>query len=74
MKNMSGILGAALLVAGILSLVYGGINYTQDRTALKVGPLQVEVQEDKRLNVPVWAGVGLLAVGGALLALGMTKR
>jgi hypothetical protein len=74
MKSLSALFGAALVVAGILSLVYGGINYTQDRTAVKLGPLQVDVQEDKRLNVPVWAGVALLGVGGALLAIGMTKR
>lgn len=74
MKSMSGILGAALLVVGVLSLIYGGINYTNERTALKVGPLQVDVQENKRLNVPVWAGVALLVTGGGLLMLGMNNK
>lgn len=74
MKSMSGIVGAALLVVGILALIYGGITYTDERTALKIGPLQVDVQEDKRLNVPVWAGLALLVTGGGLLMLGVTKR
>lgn len=74
MKSTSGILGAALLVAGILALIYGGINYTEEKTALKVGPLQVDVKEDKRLHVPVWAGVTLLVAGGGLLVLGAAKR
>lgn len=74
MKSMSGMVGAALLVVGILSLIYGGINYTDERTALKIGPLQVDVQEDKRLNVPVWAGLALLVTGGGLLMLGVTGK
>lgn len=74
MKSTSGIVGALLLVAGILALAYGGFNYTDEKTALKVGPLQVDVKEDKRMNVPVWAGVTLLIAGGGLLVLGASRR
>lgn len=74
MQSTSGIVGAVLLVAGILSLIYGGINYTQKETAVKVGPLQIDVQKDKRLSVPVWAGVALLITGGGLLVLSANKR
>ena len=74
MKHAGTIVGAILLVLGIGALSYGGFNYTEDRTALKLGPVQVDVEEDKRLNVPVWGGVALTAVGGVLLVVGAGRR
>ncbi len=74
MKRTGIIVGTLLLVLGIGSLSYGGFDYTEDHTALKMGPVQVDVQQDKRLNVPVWAGVALTAVGGVLLLVGATRR
>ena len=74
MKRVGIIVGAVLLVLGIGALSYGGFNYTEDHTALKMGPVQVDVEQDKRLNVPVWAGVALTAVGGLLVLVGATRR
>lgn len=65
--------GIILIVAGALALFYGGFNYTKDTTALKVGPLEVKVQEKKSVNIPLWAGVGAMVAGGLLLALGKGK-
>jgi hypothetical protein len=69
---MNGIkmVGVVLLVAGVLALVYGSFSYTKDTTAVKVGPLELSVKEKETVNVPVWAGVGAIVVGGLLLALG----
>ena len=36
--NATKLLGMALLVAGVLGLVYGGFSYTKDTTAVKLGP------------------------------------
>ncbi len=74
MKRVGIIVGAVLLVLGIGALSYGGFNYTEDHTALKMGPLQVDVEQDMRLNVPVWAGVALTAVGGVLVLVGAARR
>lgn len=74
MKRVGIIVGAVLLVLGIGALSYGGFNYTEDHTALKMGPLQVDVEQDKRLNVPVWAGVALTVVGGVLVLVGAARR
>ncbi|HEX6739071.1 MAG TPA: hypothetical protein VF310_12400 [Vicinamibacteria bacterium] len=60
-------LGLALLILGILAAAYGGFSYTKDRTAAKVGPVQIEVKEKERVNIPLWAGVAVAAVGGLLL-------
>jgi hypothetical protein len=72
---MNGIklIGAALIVAGVLGLVYGGVSYTKDTTAVKVGPIELSVQEKETVNVPLWAGIGAILVGGALIAIGGKK-
>jgi hypothetical protein len=63
----------ALIVAGTLGLVYGGFSYTQDTTAIKLGPLELSVKENKTVNVPVWAGIGAIVIGGILLVMGSKK-
>lgn len=71
--NGTRIVAIALIVAGALALIYGGFSYTKDTTALKVGPIELAVKEKKTVNIPVWAGVGAIAVGSLLLVLGARK-
>jgi hypothetical protein len=61
------IVGVVLLVAGLLAVAYGGFSYTRDETAARIGPLEIEIQEKERVNVPLWAGIGTAAVGAVLL-------
>lgn len=68
--NLNKLVGIVLLAAGALALVYGGFSYTKDTTAVKLGPLELSVKEKASVNVPVWAGVGAIVVGGLLLAFG----
>ena len=56
-----------LLAAGVLALVYGGFSYTRQTHDAKVGPLEISVSESQRVNVPVWAGVVLVAAGAGVL-------
>jgi len=58
--------GIALIVGGILGLVYGGFSYTRETHAAKIGPLELSVQDKETVNVPVWAGVGAIVAGGLL--------
>jgi len=60
--------GFVLLVLGILALVYGGFSYTREKGDAKIGPIEIEVTEKERVNVPLWAGIAAVAVGGALVA------
>ena len=64
------VIATILIIAGILGLVYGGFSYTKDTTVVKLGPLEVTAKERQTVNVPVWAGVGAIAVGGLLLVFG----
>lgn len=63
----------ALIAAGALSLMYGSFSYTQEKTAVKLGPLELSVKEKKTFSVPVWAGVGAIVAGGLLLVVGGRK-
>jgi TRAP-type C4-dicarboxylate transport system permease small subunit len=56
-----------LIVVGILALVYGGFSYTKDTHDAKIGPLELSVKDKERVNIPVWAGVGSIVIGGGLL-------
>jgi LPXTG-motif cell wall-anchored protein len=58
-----------LILAGTIGLVYGGITYTRTTHDAKVGPIEVSVKDKETLHVPVWAGVGAIVAGGALLLL-----
>jgi len=67
---MSGtkLVGAVLLALGILALAYGGFTYTKDTDQVNVGPVHFSVTDKERVNIPLWAGVGVAIVGGVLLA------
>jgi len=72
--NARKLLGILLVAAGTFALVYRGFNYTSERHTAHLGPIDFEVKEKKRLDVPVWAGVGAVAIGALLLASGRDKR
>lgn len=71
--NPTRLLGIVLVVAGLLGLAYGGFSYTKDTTALKVGPVELSVKQRETVNVPLWAGIGAVAVGVVLLLVGGRK-
>jgi hypothetical protein len=68
------IIGIILIMAGVLSLVFGGFSYTQDKTVVKVGSLELKAHETKSVDVPMWGGVAAIVAGGLLLVLGGKKR
>jgi hypothetical protein len=71
--NATKAVAVALIVAGVLALIYGGFSYTKDTTAVKLGPIELSVKEKETVNVPIWVGVGAVVVGGLLLVLGGKK-
>ncbi len=68
--NITRIVGGALIAAGILALVYGGFTYTEKTHKATIGPLDIAVNEERTVNVPVWAGVASVVVGSMVLLLG----
>jgi TRAP-type C4-dicarboxylate transport system permease small subunit len=61
------IVALVLIVAGILGLAYGSFSFTKETHEAKIGPLELSVKEKETINIPVWAGVAAIVVGGILL-------
>jgi hypothetical protein len=67
------VLGFVLIVGGVLGLMYGGFTYTKETHETKLGPLTLSITDKETINVPIWAGVGAVAIGGLLLVFGHKK-
>ena len=72
--NAMKVIAFALILAGTLALVYGGFSYTKETHEAKLGPIEFSITDRERVNIPAWAGVGAILIGGALLFFGGTKR
>ncbi len=68
--NVIKIIAIVLIVGGILGLTYGSFSYTKNTEQVKLGPIEMSVKEKQTVNVPVWVGVGAIALGGLLLLFG----
>lgn len=66
--NTTKLLGLVLLVLGVLALAYGGFTYTEESHDAKLGPVEIEIKDKEKVNVPVWAGAAAAIAGGVLLA------
>ena len=71
--GMTKIIGILLIVAGTLGLIYGGFSYTREQHDVNLGPLKFSVAEKEKVNVPVWAGAGAIAIGVILLVIGRKR-
>jgi multidrug transporter EmrE-like cation transporter len=71
--NAVKIAAIVLIVAGVLGLAYGSFSYTKETHEAKLGPIELSVKDRQTVNVPVWAGVGAIVIGGVILLIG-SKR
>ena len=62
-----------LIVAGGLGLIYGGFSYSKQTHETNIGPLHLEVVEQERVNIPLWAGLATVAAGVVLLLVASRK-
>jgi hypothetical protein len=56
-----------LIVAGALGLAYGGFSYTKETHETKLGPIEFSVKDKETVNIPIWAGIGAIIIGGMLM-------
>lgn len=66
-------MATVLIAAGVLGLAYGSFSYTRETQEVKLGPLELSMKEKQTVNIPIWAGVGAIVVGGALLLFASKK-
>jgi hypothetical protein len=65
--NAIKIAAIVLMVAGILGLAYGKFSYTKETHEAKIGSLELSMKDKETVNIPVWAGIGAIVIGGILL-------
>jgi hypothetical protein len=65
------LIALALIVAGILGLVFSRFTYTKETHGFNIGSLEVAVKDKETVNIPMWVSVGALVTGTALL---LTRR
>jgi hypothetical protein len=63
-RSMAAVL---LILAGAAGLLYGGFSYTQASHRADLGPIHFSLDTERHVNVPVWAGVAAIVLGGLLL-------
>lgn len=61
------IVAILLIVGGAVGLAYGGFSYTRETHRADVGPIHLSFDEKERVNIPIWAGIGAMLLGGVLL-------
>jgi hypothetical protein len=71
--NMVKVVGAVLIVAGVLGVVFSSFSFTKETHEAKLGPIELSIKEKQTVNVPVWASVAAIVVGGLLLVVGGRK-
>jgi len=62
------LLAIMFIVAGVLALAYGGFTYTKETHETKLGPIEFSVKDKETVNIPIWAGIGAIVIGGLLLS------
>ena len=68
------IVGALLLLLGLVALVYQGVTYTSRETVLDIGPVHATADREKTLPLPPLVGIAAVAGGVVLLVAGARKR
>jgi uncharacterized membrane protein YidH (DUF202 family) len=65
--NPTKLAGIILIILGCLGLAYGGFSYTKDTTQVKLGPIELKVQEKENVNVPMIVSAGAVVLGVFML-------
>ena len=62
------IFALVLIVAGMFGLAIGSLRYTKETHKAKLGVIELSVKDRETVNIPVWAGVGTILIGGGMFA------
>ncbi len=71
--NAMRIVGIILIVGGLLGFFTGGFSFTKDKTAAKIGPIELTVTEKQTVSIPQWLSLGAIALGAIVLVAGFRK-
>ena len=67
------VIGILLVVIGLVSVLFGGFRWTQQKTVIDIGPVKATTEEHKTLPIPPVVGA-LALVGGIVVLVVPPKR
>jgi hypothetical protein len=67
------LIGAILIVIGIIALAYQGITYTTREKVVDIGPIEINADKTKTIPLPPILG-GIALVGGIVLVIAGSKK
>jgi uncharacterized membrane protein HdeD (DUF308 family) len=67
------IIGIVLIALGLVSLAWGGITWTREKTVIDIGPLQARAEERERIPLPPALG-GVALIAGVILLVAPERR
>jgi uncharacterized membrane protein YidH (DUF202 family) len=68
------LIGAILIVLGVVALALGGIQYTKREKVLDIGPIQATTERQKTIPLSPIVGIAAVAGGIALVVAGSRRR
>ncbi len=68
------VIGLVLIVLGVLGFVFPRITYTKNRTAVDLGPVQVQAEQKRTVSIPDIASGAAVAAGVVLVIVGAAQR
>jgi uncharacterized membrane protein len=71
MRNLMWV-GVLLVILGIAGLVIQNFTYSEDKTVLNVGPLELKAEEQHRVPIPTIAGIVAVIAGLGMIV--MSRR
>ena len=71
--NAARIAGISVVVAGLAGFFTGGFSFSQEKTAAKIGSMELTVTEKKAVNIPQWLSIGAIVLGAVVLVMGSRK-
>ena len=72
--SVTKLIAIALIVAGVVGLIYQQFSFTKETAQAKIGPLELSIKEKETVNIPLWASLGAIGVGVVLLVAGGRKK
>lgn len=69
---MKGI-GIALIVIGIVMMIFRSINFTEKKKVADLGPLEINKEENKTVNWPLYAGA-VVTIAGVVVLVSANKN
>ncbi|MHB8837398.1 MAG: hypothetical protein ACYC7F_00395 [Gemmatimonadaceae bacterium] len=71
--NALKVVAVVLIAAGAAGLFFGDFSWTRTTHAAQIGTLELQVKDQRSVNIPVWAGMAAILVGAGILLVPVRK-